>query len=516
MPSRWMAHAALLLLAGCVALLVAWLDLDMRAGQRLTLLQTEAQRSSIEIMSQTLNGNLMGSITLLGLIDRDIKQEASNGLLSQDAHIASTLSTLGNTFRAEGTFVVGQDGIVKSSWDRENKPSTGFKVDFRPYYQMALRGQNSVYAAVSMARGDRSMYFAAPVFAEQAPASSGVGAVVARTDLSAVDTLLRNKFDLSVLMSPQGVVFAGNRADWVGLIDTAPSPQRLQAIRDLKQFGAMFERSTPAVLPVRADAEFQHLEGHRYATASAVVNWNDPSGNWRLLVLENLDRSLPLAPTLAKAAAAGILSGLLGGLLLHLFHAHQAQSRANERLQAYATQQEASLAWRAQMAVAAVQFQQCSTPDALSQAFLGQARALLGAYQGAVYRCDTAGSGLHLLAASAASAAIPAALAPGEGLVGQCALDAQLRVIDTVDDGYWNLRSGLGHARPAALVIAPLALQGSVLGVVELALLHPPSQARLDELQAMADMLAMNLQIMHRQAPPGLRGSAEAGQKDEE
>jgi C4-dicarboxylate-specific signal transduction histidine kinase len=514
--NRVLARATVLLLSLGMALLFGWLDLRMREDQRLSLLQTEAQRSSIEIMSQTLNGNLMGSITLLGLTDRDIKQEASNGLLSQDAHIPATLSTLGNAFRAEGVFVVGQDGLVKSSWDRVNKPSTGLDVKFRPYFQMALRGQNSVYAAVSMARGDRSMYFAAPVFSEHARGNTGIGAVVARTDLSSVDALLRDKFDISLLQSPQGVVFAGNRAEWIGFVDTVPTAQRLRSIRELKQFGAMFERADPQVLPLQADADFQTLGGHRYAMASAGVNWNDPSGHWRLLVLEDLGRTLPLWPSASRAAAAGVLTLLLGWMLLHLLRGRQAQALANTQLQAYAREQETQLAYRARLAAISLQFQRCHTPMALAQLFLSEARALLGAYQGVVFYRDAAAAGtvLRLLASSAASAAVPVELVQGEGLLGQCVLDGQLRVITIREDGFWNLRSGLGHTRPAALVIAPLSLQGAVQGVLELALLEPPAPSRLDELQAMVDLLALNLEILRRQARSPAPSPAHAGAED--
>ena len=56
-----------------VALLAGWSDLRAREQLVGSQLQTEARRSSIEIMSTTLNGNLMGSVTLLGLIDGNIK-----------------------------------------------------------------------------------------------------------------------------------------------------------------------------------------------------------------------------------------------------------------------------------------------------------------------------------------------------------------------------------------------------------------------------------------------------------
>lgn len=497
--NRLLARAVVLLVSATVALFFGLWDLQLREQQRLSLLQTEAQRTSIEVMSQTLNGNLMGSITLLGLIDGDIKQEAGNGLMSQDAHVPVTLSTLGNSFGAEGVFVVGEDGIVKSSWDRLNKPSTGLDVKFRPYYKMAMRGQNSVYAAVSMARGDRSLYFTAPVFTERARATSGIGAVVARTDLSQVDALIRKKFDGALLLSPQGVVFASNRPEWVGFIEGAPTPERLKAIRDLKQFGAMFEKAEPAVLPLHAGEGFQTVADVRYAVASASVTWNDPSGDWKLLVMEDLGRTLPLASTAFKAALAGVLSLLLGWMLLHLVRGRHAQDVANQKLQAYSSQQEADVAYRTRLAAASLQLQRCNSVPELAQTFLTEARDMLGAQQGVIYAQGADDeSRMQLAASNASSAVVPAALEPGEGLLGQCAIEGQTRLISMVEDGFWNLRSGLGNSRPAALLIAPVLLQGRSLGVVELALLSVPGPAGMQQFDEMVALLAMNLEILRR------------------
>lgn len=497
--NRHLARALVLLVSAAVALLFGFWDKQLREQQRLSLLQTEAQRTSIEVMSQTLNGNLMGSITLLGLIDGDIKQEASNGLLSQDAHVPITLSTLGNSFGAEGVFVVGEDGIIKSSWDRLNKPSTGLDVKFRPYYKMAMRGQNSVYAAVSMARGDRSLYFTAPVFTERARATSGIGAVVARTDLSQVDALISNKFDGALLLSPQGVVFASNRPEWIGFIDGNPAPERLKAIRELKQFGAMFEKSEPAVLPLHSEDGIQTVADIRYAIASSSVKWNDPSGDWKLLVIEDLGRTLPMESTAIKAGLAGVFSLLLGWMLLHLVRGRHAQDQANAQLQAYSKQQQANMDYRARLAGVSLQLQRCNSVAELAQTFLTGARDMLGAQQGVIYVQASDEEGLMQLAASNASSAdVAATLEPGEGLLGQCAIEGQTRLISLVEDGFWNLRSGLGNSRPAALMIAPVVLQGRSLGVVELALINVPGPAELQQFEEMVALLAMNLEILRR------------------
>jgi two-component system C4-dicarboxylate transport sensor histidine kinase DctB len=494
--TAWVTALVLSLLVGLLVIVAS-----VRGGQvqRLTLLQTEARRSSIEIMSSTLNGNLMGSITLLGLIDRDIKQEASNGLQSIDANTLMTLSTLGNSFGAEGVFVVGQDGIVKSSWDRVNKPSTGLDVRFRPYYQMAIKGQASVYAAISMARGDRSMYFAAPVYAEPARATNGIGAVVARTNLDQVDALLKGKFDQAMLLSPQGVVFAATNSAWIGTMEGQVTPERLKAIRELKQFGALFEEAVPKPLAISATTGLQTLEGRLFAVTSAPVQWNDPSGDWHLVVLENLGASVPAKLFLWDGASAALLGLLLGWMWIGMLRGRRVQDEAAHQLKIYAQQQEAQATFRSRLAQTSVRLQRCETPEDLSQVFFGEASALFGVVQGAAYIVSQDDPlCLNLVGTRACAQAPPAVLSLGVGLLGQCAKERHLQLIAMPDDGFWSMRSGLGNSRPAALLLLPMALHDTLIGVVELAFLQiPPAQttAQLEELVA---MLTNSMEILRR------------------
>lgn len=472
-------------------------DIHIKEQQRLTLLQTELQRSSIEILGTTLNGNLMGSITLLGLIDPDIKQEASNGLLSQDAHVDSTLSTLGNSFGAEGVFVVGQDGIVKTSWDRVNKPSTGLDVRFRPYFQMAMQGKNSVYAAVSMARGDRSLYFAAPVFSERARATTGVGAVVARTGINDIEKLLKDRFDVALLLSPQGIVFASNQKAWVGLIAGVPDANQLQAIRDLKQFGPLFEKETPKSLPFILEQAIQTIDGRRFAVAAADVEWNDPAGHWKLVGMEDLRQHLDVTSLLLKGTLASVLSLLLGWMWLHLVKGRHAQAHANAQLQVYAQTQQASADYRKRLAATATRLQRCATLEQLAAEFLTSSRDLLGATQGTVYVVSLdQPQELHLTGSSACAEPPPPLLHIGEGLLGQCAQDKTTRVIETPEDGPWTIRSGLGSAPPAALLLGPMVLQDTLIGVVELALPAAPAPQTVEKFEELLSTLANALEIL--------------------
>ena len=57
----------------------------------------------------------------------------------------------------------------------------------------------------------------------------------------------------------------------------------------------------------------------------------------------------------------------------------------------------------------------------------------------------------------------------GEGLVGQCALEKQRILLQTVPSDYLSISSGLGEAAPLNLVLLPVIFKGQVKAVVELA-----------------------------------------------
>ena len=58
---------------------------------------------------------------------------------------------------------------------------------------------------------------------------------------------------------------------------------------------------------------------------------------------------------------------------------------------------------------------------------------------------------------------------PGEGLVGQCAVEKRIVTVDELPSDYVTIRSGTGHARPRSLIVVPVLFEGEVKGVIELA-----------------------------------------------
>jgi HAMP domain-containing protein/signal transduction histidine kinase len=75
----------------------------------------------------------------------------------------------------------------------------------------------------------------------------------------------------------------------------------------------------------------------------------------------------------------------------------------------------------------------------------------------------------------------------GEGLVGQCARDGRRIVLTTVPAGYVTVRSGLGEAPPANIVVLPVLFEGGVKAVIELASMQPFSPSHLDFLDQLTD-----------------------------
>lgn len=81
---------------------------------------------------------------------------------------------------------------------------------------------------------------------------------------------------------------------------------------------------------------------------------------------------------------------------------------------------------------------------------------------------------LHLMGRYAYTehAEAKATIALGEGLIGQAARDQKSLVLHQIPENALMITSGLGESRPSQLLITPLAIDGRVIGVLELATLN--------------------------------------------
>ena len=479
--------------------LAAWLTSQLvhsnQIEERSEQLQTETERRAKTLMSFTMNGNLMGAIGLLGITDPDLKREA-RGEIKPDTtpRINSVMESTVRSFNAAGLFLADAEGNIGSSWYASGKAATGRSIKFRPYFRMAKSGQNNVYAAIGTGNHEPILYYAAPVFSGNLNQTEVVGALVARLGMQEIDTLLRDKADISLLLSPQDVVFAASKQEWIGKLIGAPSPERIRAIREVKQFGNMFDEKAPEALEMALDSQQIRLDGRLYALSRATVNWNDPTGEWSLIALEDLSRSIPVQPRLLAGALGGLIAGLLALLVIHLIHSREAQLQASQALAIHAEEQAAYAQRKAGITRAAIRLQSADSLEALCQCFLSEASHLLGAVQGVVYVSSDEPTRLTLAGCFACPQAAPMAIAFGEGILGQCALDRQSRILRDKEHAFL-IRSGLGESHPAAVLIAPVLLQDKLLGITELALLNVPKNNDMALLEELASLLATSIEV---------------------
>jgi hypothetical protein len=299
-------------------------------------LETEVTRRGFEVMAQTMDGNVMGAVSALGLVDQLIKRVARGEIPLDTPVVMESLQAIGQAYEANGVYLVNPDGIIKSSWDTVGVPLTGVDVKFRPYFQIAMQGKMNIYAAIGTTTGKRSLYFAAPMYGEVSANAPIIGAVVARLGLERVDSVLRAWSGPALLLSPQELVFAGTREEWIECLAGQCTSERLKAIRTLKQFGKVFDSGTPRTLPFDLTSNIVSIENHRYAVARTSLQWNDPNGPWTLVLLGDLDKLMPASRRAMIGFTSGILMLALSTAFLiwrqRLRHANQERQRAEADL----------------------------------------------------------------------------------------------------------------------------------------------------------------------------------------
>ncbi|SDH07995.1 GAF domain-containing protein [Propionivibrio dicarboxylicus] len=490
----WSCAVASIIMATGLAALIGR---DYWQNNRLSQLETSVERVGNTIMSQTISGTLMGAISLTGLTNDEIKSDGMSRTMPNTPKINRLFETICAAFDAEGVFVGDADAIIRASWNRNDAPVTGVNFTYRPYFHVAMQGTENVYAAVGTTMNQRTLYFAAPVFAQPTKTTPPIGVIIARTSLNRIDRILAGIPHIAVLISPQGVIFAANRQGWFGQIIGTLSPERLKAIRNFKQFGKLFEISEPTPLMLPTTHGIHSFEGKEYAVASTPIHWNDPLGDWSLVFMESLEETVSKQSILTAALLSGAITATIALLLITLLRSHYRQREASEKIRNYAQIQEAHARQKEVIATLSLQLQQSDNTEALARTFLSGAHTLLGILQGVLYAKD-AGGKLQLVASYACETQPPARLDIGEGLVGQCALQQSRIMLEATDDVHWQIHSGLGEAPPSCVVICPIELNKNLVGVLEMALPERPSDDQEICIETMLPMLAMNLEIKIR------------------
>ncbi|WP_281425116.1 CHASE3 domain-containing protein [Paenibacillus tritici] len=87
----------------------------------------------------------------------------------------------------------------------------------------------------------------------------------------------------------------------------------------------------------------------------------------------------------------------------------------------------------------------------------------------------------------------PEVIKPGVGLVGQCALDQRMNIIEQLPEDYIHITSALGRTAPKFAVIAPIVFENRTVAVVELAALTRWAPYHFELLQELLDMMGVTV-----------------------
>jgi HAMP domain-containing protein/signal transduction histidine kinase/DNA-binding response OmpR family regulator len=113
----------------------------------------------------------------------------------------------------------------------------------------------------------------------------------------------------------------------------------------------------------------------------------------------------------------------------------------------------------------------------VGQMLLTEVAPLVNAHQGTIYLLTNSDgqTALTLLSSYAhgGSSRVPEYILPGEGLVGQCALDKKRILLTNVAPDFVDISSSLGRAQRVNIIVLPILFEGQTKAVIELASLHP-------------------------------------------
>ncbi|WP_326539615.1 response regulator [Pseudorhodoferax sp.] len=369
-PGRrgWALGIDLAALAICLAAAGAVVAIHQHwtVRERQAALQQEAERLANQIEQASNDGAAMAAVTVMGLVGDRVKALLAGRLGAEDRELQQSFGTLLREHGARSIFVLDPTGTALAHAEGAGQR---FDADRRqlaqPYFQRAAAGLPNVYPAVAAGSGQRSLYIAAPVRSSSDASAPVHGVQVVQIGTDAVDRVLALRQDPTLVVSPDGVVFASNRPTWLlHVLADVPAARRARLALH-GQFGDLFATAQPAPTPLQFDADGVRLDGTPMAQASVQLGWAEAGQGWRVLALH--ERGNLAATLIGCALGAGVLAlSWLGYYLV------SRRSRAQQRLIELQQADEARLRAMSDALPCAV-FQMLQPPDGpLQSLFVGR------------------------------------------------------------------------------------------------------------------------------------------------
>ena len=499
-----------LLASLCVGLFAGWISIQLLQAYGDARIRTELniklEKLQDYLSLATTRNRAMGVALLLGLNEPIIKHAALGETGFDAPDVLQRLRVARKQFDFEGIYVISNQGLIIAN-DTDGLKSTTKSIAFRPYFQLAMKGQESVYMAIGTNSDSRGLFVAAPIHANTGKDSDIIGVISVKLSAEdSLDKLLSHISDDALLISPQGVVFASSRKEWQLNLASPLDEKHIQEIRELKQFGTRFENARPKVLDFDPSQSLITLQGKRLIAERIALNWNDPNGAWLAVLLEDSGKWLTQSRKLGIAGSILLFSLLLGWLL------QQQVSRTRRLRASLASENEArtkaqennlaAVEERALIAKITAELRRVQNYTELVQTLMHHASELFGIGFGLLYVADNTQKQLRLVGGYGVPVSdIGKEIPYGEGLAGQCALEEKPLQINQLPPNYIQIVSGSGAASPQVILLHPLMVKGKLVGVLELASFNGLTNKQEKILAEFEITTAANIEIMkQRQA----------------
>lgn len=195
--------------------------------------------ANVELIRKSLNSFLSEhrkpAATLASL------PETKLALLSNDPDILHkaniTLDRFASTLGADVCYLMNRQGITIASSNRRDPDSfVGKNFLFRPYFKEAVLGRQSSYLALGTTSRKRGVYHSHPVWDD--PDAPPIGVAVIKSSIEKTEKQLGlQSEDVVLVISPQGVIFISNRAEWLFQLAWKIADDEMAHIADYRQFG---------------------------------------------------------------------------------------------------------------------------------------------------------------------------------------------------------------------------------------------------------------------------------------
>lgn len=187
---------------------------------------------------------------------------------------------------------------------------------------------------------------------------------------------------------------------------------------------------------------------------------------------------------------------ILGNKLLHLRDSLKAAKEEEERRRIEDEQRNWASKGLAQFAE--ILRQSSEEIHILGESIISNIVKYVGAIQGGIFSYNNSSEDdihLELLAAYAYNRKkhLQKKIKLGDGLVGTCAIEKATIYIDELPEKYLEITSGLGHSQPRSLLIVPLKIEETILGVIEIASLEEIKEFQITFVERLAESIAVSL-----------------------